>query len=125
MSPDTPSPAAMRRDYSERGALLEADLAADWPTQFEGWFAEASAFGLPEPNAMIVATADADGRPSARTVLLKGYDRTGFVFFTNDASRKGAELEANASVALLFPWHDLQRQVRVEGSASRVSREES
>ncbi len=66
----SPEPADMRRDYTERGALLETDLAAGWTTQFATWFAEAVAYGLPEPNAMIVATADAAGRPSARTVLL-------------------------------------------------------
>jgi pyridoxamine 5'-phosphate oxidase len=125
VSPDTPSPAAMRRDYSERGALLEADLAADWPTQFEGWFAEASAFGLPEPNAMIVATAGVDGRPSARTVLLKGYDRTGFVFFTNYTSRKGTEALANPYASLVFPWFPIQRQVIVTGRVEKVSRAET
>jgi len=125
VTPDTPSPAAMRRDYTERGALLEGDLAADWPTQFEGWFAEATAFGLPEPNAMIVATADRDGRPSARTVLLKGYDRYGFVFFTNYASRKGTELAENPYLSLVFPWFPIQRQVIVAGRAERVSRAET
>jgi pyridoxamine 5'-phosphate oxidase len=68
---EPPSPAAMRRDYTERGALLENDLASGWTSQFAAWFADAAAYGLPEPNAMIVATAGSDGRPSARTVLLK------------------------------------------------------
>ncbi|HWU11340.1 MAG TPA: pyridoxamine 5'-phosphate oxidase [Streptomyces sp.] len=115
----------MRREYGERGALLETDLAPDWTTQFARWFAEATAFGLPEPNAMIVATAGRDARPSARTVLLKGYDERGLVFFTNYGSRKGRELTANPYVSLLFPWHPLARQVVVTGTAARVGREET
>src|SRR5215211_806732 len=80
---DTPDPAAMRREYPYEIGLSEADLAADWPAQFGLWFTDAVAAGLPEPNAMVVATADAAGRPSARTVLLKEYDARGFVFYTN------------------------------------------
>jgi pyridoxamine 5'-phosphate oxidase len=95
VSPEPPSPADMRRDYTERGALLETDLAADWTEQFARWFADALEAGLPEPNAMIVATADRHARPSARTVLLKGYDVRGFVFYTNYTSRKGTEALAN------------------------------
>ena len=86
---------------------------------FRRWFDEAVAAGLHEPNAMVVATADADGRPSARIVLLKGLDERGFVFFTNTRSRKGEELAANPRCALLFPWHPLERQVRVDGTARR------
>jgi pyridoxamine 5'-phosphate oxidase len=115
----------MRRDYTERGALLETDLAADWVTQFAIWFAEAAAYGLPEPNAMIVATADRDGRPSARTVLLKGYDARGFVFYTNYASRKGTEAAANPYASLVFPWFPMQRQVLVAGPVEKVSRSET
>ena len=81
-----------------------------------------SASGLHEPNAMVVSTVSAEGRPSSRMVLLKGLDTRGFVFYTNYESRKGREIDANPHVSLLFPWHDLQRQVRVEGTASRVSR---
>lgn len=121
----TPEPAEMRRDYTERGALLENDLAAGWTTQFAAWFAEAVAYGLPEPNAMIVATADAAGRPSARTVLLKGYDERGLVFYTNYTSRKGAEAQANPYASLVFPWFPMQRQVLVAGSVERVSRAET
>jgi pyridoxamine 5'-phosphate oxidase len=117
--------AAMRRDYTERGALLEGDLAGDWPAQFAAWFADATAFGLPEPNAMIVATASGDGRPSARTVLLKGYDVRGFVFYTNYTSRKGAEADANPAASLVFPWFPMQRQVIVAGSVEHVSRAET
>jgi pyridoxamine 5'-phosphate oxidase len=121
----SPEPADMRRDYTERGPLLEEDLAAGWTLQFATWFAEASAYGLPEPNAMIVATADRDGRPSARTVLLKGYDERGFVFFTDYRSQKGAELEQNPQASLVFFWAELERQVRITGPVSVVSREES
>ncbi|GAA2694282.1 pyridoxamine 5'-phosphate oxidase [Actinoplanes palleronii] len=124
-SPEPPSPAGMRRDYTEHGPLLEGSLAADWPAQFAIWFAEATAAGLPEPNAMIVSTADADGRPSARTVLLKGYDATGFVFFTNYASRKGSEAAQNPYASLVFPWFSIQRQVIVAGAVERVSRAET
>nr|WP_308129335.1 pyridoxamine 5'-phosphate oxidase [Actinoplanes polyasparticus] len=125
MTLEPPSPASMRRDYTARGALLETDLAADWRTQFEAWFTDAAAFGLPEPNAMIVSTATPDGRPSARTVLLKEYDERGFVFFTNYGSRKGGELAANPYASLVFPWFPMQRQVLVGGAVERVSRDET
>jgi pyridoxamine 5'-phosphate oxidase len=115
----------MRRDYTERGPLLETDLAAEWSGQFATWFAEAAAYGLPEPNAMIVATADRDGHPSARTVLLKGYDARGFVFYTNYTSRKGTEAAENPYAGLVFPWFPMQRQVLVSGSVQRVSRAET
>jgi pyridoxamine 5'-phosphate oxidase len=115
----------MRRDYTERGALLETDLAAGWAAQFATWFADAVAYGLPEPNAMVVATADAAGRPSARTVLLKGYDERGFVFYTNYTSRKGAEAQANPYASLVFPWFPMQRQVLVAGRVERVTRAET
>lgn len=121
----TASPAGMRRDYTGRGPLLESALAEDWVTQFDGWFTEAAAAGLPEPNAMILATADAAARPSARTVLLKGYDRSGFVFFTNYESRKGAELAVNPYASLVFPWFPMQRQVLVTGAVERVTRAET
>jgi pyridoxamine 5'-phosphate oxidase len=125
MPSDPPSPAGMRRDYTEHGPLLESSLATDWAAQFAAWFAEATAFGLPEPNAMIVATAGADGHPSARTVLLKGYDSTGFVFFTNYESRKGTEAAVNPYASLVFPWFSMQRQVIVGGRVERVSRAET
>jgi pyridoxamine 5'-phosphate oxidase len=121
----TAEPAGMRRDYTEHGGLLEEDLAGSWPAQFAAWFAEAAAWGLPEPNAMIVATADAQGRPSARTVLLKGYDERGFVFYTNYESRKGAEASVNAYASLVFPWFPMQRQVLIAGPVERVSRSET
>ncbi|MFI5894363.1 pyridoxamine 5'-phosphate oxidase [Actinoplanes sp. NPDC051513] len=125
MTVEPPSPAAMRRDYTERGRFLESDLATSWTRQFEAWFADAAAYGLPEPNAMIVATAGADSHPSARTVLLKGYDERGFTFFTNYESRKGSELAANPYASLVFPWFPMQRQVIVAGAVARVSRAET
>jgi pyridoxamine 5'-phosphate oxidase len=120
-TPDLPE---MRRDYVSE-ALTEGDLAEDWPTQFGRWLAEAVAAGLAEPNAMVLATADGEGRPSARSVLLKGYDVRGFVFFTNYASRKGQELAVNPYASLVFPWYPLHRQVVVCGPVERTSRAET
>jgi pyridoxamine 5'-phosphate oxidase len=114
-----PDLSRMRRDYETRG-LREDDLAATWVEQFDRWFADAVAAELPEPNAVVVATADADGAPDARVVLLKGYDEAGFVFGTSYASTKGAQLAVNPRAALVFPWHALQRQVRVTGRVERV-----
>lgn len=111
--------AAMRRSYEE-GGLDEADLAPSWLEQLRRWIAEADRHEVIEPNAMIVATAGADGVPSARTVLLKGLDERGLVFFTNRRSRKGTQIDGNPRAALLFPWHPLQRQVHVEGAVERV-----
>ena len=125
MSPESPSPADMRRDYIERSALLESDLAADWMGQFARWFVDALDAGLPEPNAMIVATADRAARPSARTVLLKAYDERGFVFYTNYTSRKGSEALTNPYASLVFPWFPIQRQVIVAGAVEKVSRAET
>jgi pyridoxamine 5'-phosphate oxidase len=113
----------MRRDYGagpQRGGLREADLAPTWVEQFDRWFADVVAAGLPEPNAMVVATADADGAPDARLVLMKGYDVSGFVFVSGYASAKGAQLAVNPRAALVFPWHAVQRQVRVVGRVERV-----
>jgi pyridoxamine 5'-phosphate oxidase len=122
---DTPSPAAMRRDYTGRPALRAADLAPSWDAQFALWFADAVAEGVLEPNAMVLATADARGRPSARTVLLKGYDARGFAFYTNYVSRKGADLAANPYASLVFPWLATHRQVVVTGAVERVDRAET
>ncbi|MDQ7910570.1 pyridoxamine 5'-phosphate oxidase [Phytohabitans sp. ZYX-F-186] len=115
----------MRRDYGSEGTLSADGLAEDWWTQFDRWFADAVDAGLPEPNAMIVATADPAARPSARTVLLKGYDERGLVFYTNYASRKGTELAANPYASLVFPWFSMRRQVVVGGSVERVTRAET
>jgi pyridoxamine 5'-phosphate oxidase len=116
--------AELRKDYSLAG-LTETDMARDPFRQFEKWFQEAEGAKIPEPNAMSVVTATRDGRPSARTVLLKGLDGRGFVFFSNYESRKGRELHDNPNAALLFPWVALERQVIVEGMAVKVPREES
>lgn len=102
-----------------------ADLAADPVTQFTTWFNEVSEAGVPQPNAMVLATASAAARPSARTVLLKSYDVRGFVFYTNHGSRKGAEIAENPRVTALFPWHSVGRQVIVGGEVVPVSRAES
>ena len=122
--PPAPDLARLRREYGDRGLDLP-DLDADPVSMFRRWLADTVEAGLHEPNAMVVATATPDGRPSARMVLLKGLDESGFVFYTNLSSRKAGEIDANPRVSLLFPWQDLQRQVRVEGRASRVSTEES
>ncbi len=93
---------------------------AGWVEQFDRWFTDAVAAELPEPNAAVLATADADGGPDARLVLLKGYDATGFVFGTSYASAKGAQLTADPRASLVLPWHAMQRQVRVRGHVERV-----
>jgi pyridoxamine 5'-phosphate oxidase len=105
--------------------LREDDVDPDAIRQFERWFDEATKTEVPEPNAMTLATTTPDGRPSARIVLLRGVDDRGFAFFTNYDSRKGRELDANPFAALVFFWHELERQVRVEGSVHRVSADES
>lgn len=101
------------------------DLAADPFDLFAAWFDQARKSELSDPNAMTLATADARGRPSARIVLLKGWDREGFVFYTNLESRKSREIEENARVALLFHWKSRKRQIRIEGDASPVTAEEA
>jgi len=109
----------LREEYG-RGGLDVPDLAADPIEMFQRWLAQAVDAGVHEPNAMVLATATPEGWPSSRMVLLKGVGPDGFVFYTNQDSRKGAELAANPRCALLFPWHPLERQVRVEGTASVV-----
>jgi pyridoxamine 5'-phosphate oxidase len=116
--------ADMRREYSRAGFSEDAADANPF-RQFETWFQEAVDADVVETNAMILATATPDGRPSARVVLLKGMDDEGFVFFTNYESHKGRELDANPQAALLFYWPQLTRQVRIEGTVSRVPQEES
>jgi pyridoxamine 5'-phosphate oxidase len=136
--------AHIRRDYSQ-GELRRADLDANPVAQFHSWFAQASAGGCwrkigialyklwhailghspADVNAMVLATVDKSGRPSARHVLLKGVDEHGFIFFTNHDSRKGLELAENPNAALTFYWPDLERQVCVAGSVGKISREES
>jgi pyridoxamine 5'-phosphate oxidase len=114
----------LRKEYTRAG-MHEADMDPDPVVQFRAWFENVIEADLHEPNAMILATATRDGRPSARTVLLKGYDERGFVFYTNYEGRKASDLEANPACALLFYWGELERQVRIEGRAVRLSGEES
>jgi pyridoxamine 5'-phosphate oxidase len=115
---------SLRKEYISAG-LDRADVDPDPIVQFHEWFEKVIDADLHEPNAMILATATADGKPSARTVLLKGYDERGFVFYTNYEGRKAGEIEANPKCALLFYWGELERQVRIEGCAYRLSGEES
>lgn len=114
----------LRRDYA-RARLTEGDVDDDPLRQFARWFDDARAAQVHEPNAMTLATATPDGRPSARLVLLKGVDDRGFVFFTDYRSRKGLELAANPRAALCFWWAEVERQVRVTGTVSRTSFEDS
>jgi pyridoxamine 5'-phosphate oxidase len=113
-----------RHDY-EQASLSERDVDADPFRQFQLWFDAATEAGIPEPNAMTLASATPEGRPSSRVVLMRGFDGQGFTFFTNYRSRKGVELETNPFAALVFFWQALERQVRVEGSVVRVAEAES
>lgn len=121
---DSADLARLRREYSAAG-LDEADLPSEPMALWRRWLVDAEDAELAEVNAMVLSTVDPDGTPSGRMVLCKGADDDGFVFFTNYESRKAAALAAEPRVALLFPWHPLGRQVRVQGVASRVTREES
>lgn len=112
--------AALRQDY-RRATLEEQDVAAGPLPQFERWWQDVIDSELEEPNAMTLATSTADGKPSARIVLLKSFDANGFLFFTNYDSRKGHELAENPQVTLLFFWKELERQVRIEGTVSKAS----
>jgi pyridoxamine 5'-phosphate oxidase len=116
--------AGLRKSY-ERAALDEEASAADPLQQFRGWLDQALQAELPEPNAMTLATVGADGRPSTRIVLIKGVDERGIVWYTNYESRKGRELAVHPFAALQFHWVELERVVRIEGSVSRVSADES
>jgi pyridoxamine 5'-phosphate oxidase len=116
--------ARLRKEYTRSG-LKESDTSPDPVEQFRRWFDEALAADLHEPNAMTLATATPDGRPSARVVLLKGFDERGFVFYTNYEGRKGGELATNPRAAIVFYWGELQRQVRIEGRVSRTPDRES
>lgn len=116
--------AQLRKEYA-RHALDESDVDLNPLVQFTQWFQEAINAQLLEPNAMVLASATPDGRPSARVVLLKEYDNHGFVFFTNYEGRKSSELMQNPNAALLFFWAELERQVRIEGTIEKTSRHES
>ena len=111
--------AQMRISYAGE-PLTEAGLAADWVSQFQLWLAQAVAAQLTEPNAMVVATADADGVPASRTVLAKGIDASGVTFYTNYGSAKSADLDVNPRASATFPWYPLQRQIHVRGTVERV-----
>lgn len=111
--------------YSKNPPLLEADLAADPIQQLDRWMTDAQSAGLYDPTAMTLATVDAQGRPSARIVLFKGFDGSALTFFTNYDGRKGRELADNPNVALVFWWDVLERQVRIEGTAERLPVEQS
>jgi pyridoxamine 5'-phosphate oxidase len=124
MPQDLPREVVARREYAG-AALLERDVAAEPMTQFAAWFAEAVARGVPEPDAMCLATATADDAPASRMVLLKGWDERGFVFCTNYDSRKGRHLAANPRASLTFRWAPLERQVCVTGRTRRTSAAES
>lgn len=122
---DQQSVADLRRSYT-RGGIDESEVAVDPLAQFELWFSEARSAGLAiEPNAMTLATATKDGLPSARVVLLKGFDADGFVFYTNYGSQKGRELAENPQAAVNFFWPELERQVRISGVVAKVDRETS
>jgi pyridoxamine 5'-phosphate oxidase len=112
------------REY-DRLTLRESDVDPDPIRQFSKWFEEAITIGVIEPHSMALATSTPDGRPSVRIVLLRGCDERGFVFFTNYESRKAIELEANPRAALALHWHELERQVRIEGRVERISVAES
>ena len=116
--------ARLRKEYTRAG-LKESEADPNPIEQFRRWFDEVLAANLHEPNAMTLATATPDGRPSARVVLLKGFDERGFVFYTNYEGRKAHELEANPRCALVFYWGELERQVRIEGRVRRVAERES
>ena len=116
--------ADLRQEYRQ-SELLEENTLPDPIAQFQQWFDQALAAQVPEPNAMTLATANAQGEPSARIVLLKGIDQGDFVFFTNYTSRKAQDIQANANVALVFFWLPIERQVCVRGKACKVSREQS
>jgi len=114
----------LRQDYSA-ATLSEKSINVNPIKQFDIWFNEALAAEIHEPNAMTLATATADGRPSARIVLLKGFDANGFAFYTNYLSRKGKELTKNPNAAIVFFWGELERQVRIEGTIEKLSKEQS
>jgi pyridoxamine 5'-phosphate oxidase len=116
--------ADLRKDYS-RATLTETEVDPDPTVQFATWFRQAMEAGIPEANAMSVATVGADGRPSSRILLIKDFNRDGFTWFTNYRSRKGQDLEAHPYAALLFHWVELERQVRIEGRVEKLAEAQS
>ncbi|MAQ53018.1 MAG: pyridoxamine 5'-phosphate oxidase [Pseudomonas sp.] len=119
-----PSIADLRRDYTRDG-LTETQAPAEPFALFGEWFAQAVEVESTEANAMMLATVDGEGQPHLRTLLLKGFDERGFVFFTNYQSAKGQQLANSPAAAMTFWWHDLERQVRIEGQVEQTSAEES
>jgi len=113
------------RHAGEPDGLTEAMLAGDPMTQFARWMAAAGASGMPEPTAMVLTTVSAEGRPRARTVLLKAHDQSGFTFYSNRTSRKGQDLAVNPRACVVFPWYALRRQVIVQGPVTPLSEQES
>lgn len=116
--------ASLRKEY-KRGDLIESSIPQHPLQLFAEWFTDAGPMGIIEPNAMILSTVSQDGKPSARTVLLKGIESEAFVFFTNYESKKAQDIDYNSSVSLVFLWLEAERQIRIEGIASRISPEES
>lgn len=114
----------LRQEY-RAATLSETEVAPDPISQFSKWFSEALASSLTEPNAMTLATATADGKPSARIMLLKGFEERGFIFYTNYLSRKGQEITKNPYASLVFFWQELERQVRIEGILEKIDEKES
>lgn len=114
----------LRQEYLS-ATLTKKSVTKDPITQFDKWFSEALEADLFEPNVMTLATATSDGKPSARIMLLKGFDQNGFIFYTNYLSRKGKEIARNPSAAIVFFWPELERQVRIEGTLEKISKEES
>lgn len=114
----------LRQEYRS-ATLSEQEVAPDAISQFSKWFSDAMSAGLTEPNAMTLATATASGKPSARIMLLKGFDERGFIFYTNYLSRKGQEITKNPYASLVFFWQELERQVRIEGTIEKVDEKES
>ena len=115
---------SLRKEYN-RGDLIEGSIPDSPIELFSQWFAETGAMNIPEPNAMILTTVSEEGKPSSRAVLLKGLEQGSFVFFTNYESRKSREIEHNPHVSLLFLWLEAERQIRIEGIAAKISKEES
>ena len=115
----------IRHDFDAHPPLEREDLLDDPIAQFERWFSDALAAKIAEPNGFVLATVAADGQPSQRAVLLKYFDRDGFVFYTNYDSRKAQEIAGNRKVSMHFPWFALQRQVKIEGETEKVSREQT
>ncbi len=113
--------AALREDYRAKTLEIE-DIHANPFSQFKEWFQEALDSSIKEANAMTIATVDAEGKPSARIVLLKGFDENGLIFYTNYESKKGQDLAANPNIAAVFLWKDLERQIRIEGIAKKITK---